>query len=702
MSRSPSIKLRMKQERERGMHFVGTHLNDAQCLTIANNNKTIFEHVDQLPAAAFLKTMDNWRGGRPDAYEAFWWWRRSVERAAATASDDEVNNGHHKKGYAFGIVQYLAEPFGDAWNDDRRTLKDGYTPWITEEQIEEGLDHRAIKRYLWAWHNRDVYTEEDEATARPDQPIKAGERKFQHADIVIDVPNGQHTDVIARWFGVPEHRVKVVHGGRSGFLQRAWYTPHESPKAVEQGKTHYDDDEMHASPGFDFRREFNNLEENRRKYGGSAAGMTLADTMRMHVLVDGWSLKEARDNDALTYSKIRSSLPPLRLDYLASQDPCPFRLNIYVDGGSGMGKSSFCEALAQSMFPAYDRPSFVIGNDERVTFDGYDGEPVIIWEEMRSSDFIFRFTRKGTLTLFDTHPKPQSQQVKHGRIVLTNAINIINGIEPYETFLRGLAGEYVDKRGVQHLPEDVTQVYRRMPLILCIHKTDFDVLVNHGFMTDDLSAVNQFHLYRKVTGGIKVAMERLDGPAKVKVIGQLTAPVKDAIADIRAHHDDKISDVDAIPDEFADFGRVKTPEEIEQERLRKQADEQERRQEEQDRWHAERASHLAELAAYRETQEYVDGVRAYDADHKKWSEAVSDFEAKVEEFQRLAKVDDSRLEMSDGMRRRLDELRMAVGKHSGYGRSAKGYANYPEEPAIEDYLTTVGCIEAWRNRHAVA
>ena len=46
------------------------------------------------------------------------------------------------------ITQFLAIPFNDDWEDDRRTLKSGVVPLITEENIRDGLEHKVIKNGL--------------------------------------------------------------------------------------------------------------------------------------------------------------------------------------------------------------------------------------------------------------------------------------------------------------------------------------------------------------------------------------------------------------------------------------------------------------------------------------------------------------------------------------------------------------------------
>ena len=92
------------------------------------------------------------------------------------------------------------------------------------------------------------------------------------------------------------------------------------------------------------------------------------------------------------------------------------------------------------MFQSVDDPYFSIGNDERVTFDGYDGQPAIIWDDMRVTDFIHQFGSNGAYRLLDPHPRKIAEQAKHSRVILNNALNIINGVQPYEEFIADWRG----------------------------------------------------------------------------------------------------------------------------------------------------------------------------------------------------------------------------------------------------------------------
>lgn len=174
---------------------------------------------------------------------------------------------------------------------------------ITEAIIKEGLDHKVIKQWAYILHFRDIYTEENEIADRLGL-VKAKEIKFAHWHIILSTPSQVPVLTIAQWFQVLPNQVEIM-SGCDAFLDGIEYLMHKSHKAVDQHKTHYDNDELNASKGFNFREEINDLQRDRVLYGKRSDDITLADTMRMYVIQD----------DPLTYAKIWNSLLSLRLDY---------------------------------------------------------------------------------------------------------------------------------------------------------------------------------------------------------------------------------------------------------------------------------------------------------------------------------------------------------------------------------------------------
>ena len=458
-------------------------------------------------------------------------------------------------GRVFNIVQYEYHP--DSY-DANGNLKPGAVPLITEYAIVTALKHKSILQYAYIWHDKDTTVDKDgNIIVKP-----------KHVHIVLLCPNKVDSAAIAKWFGIPENYIHFPKG-RGAFLDCVEYLTHESTKEQAAGKHLYSDSEVHSN--FDFRAELTKRQQRIAKYGrNDALKMSDNDVMKLHVLQDGWTMKQCRDAEPLVYASVRDHLPKLRFDYLRDQQPCPFRMNIYVDGQGGLGKGALCEYIAQKIFPDIEKPFFIIGNDSRVSFDGYDGEPVIIWDDYRAAQFIRNFGRGGTFNIFDTHPRQQAQQAKHSHVILTNSVNIVNSVEPYITFMDGLAGEYSDRDNIKHVAEDKNQAYRRFPMILHIRENDFDILFNRGFADDDTSAYQQYELFKCVRGSIMKVVTTFTGEAQEQLLSSMIKPVLECYNMLVKNHDTKINGPNLIPAEFQDYGTTISLEELaEQEDTRK-------------------------------------------------------------------------------------------------------------------------------------
>lgn len=250
-------------------------------------------------------------------------------------------------------------------------------------------------------------------------------------------------------------------------------------------------------------------------------------------------------------------LKKLRLDYVCRQDPPATRINFYVSGAGGIGKGLFSEALARSLYPDLQEDDlyFWVGA-KGVPFEGYDGQPIIIWDDRRAVDLICEFGgREKVFNIFDSHPKKMRQQVKYASVNLPNAVNIVNGIEDYEDFLDGLAGDYEDSRGHWHRAEDLNQSYRRFPFIINVHENDFDMLLNRGFF-DDSREYQAYYEYKGIKANFPKIIAACKGNARIadKVQAQAVQIVVDKYREV-ADRDHGEVDEAAILAEFWDVGK---------------------------------------------------------------------------------------------------------------------------------------------------
>lgn len=444
------------------------------------------------------------------------------------------------KARVFNIMQYEKHPVTGA-------------DLINEHQIQVGLAHKTIKRYAYICHDADVYSLKDEADDT-DGIKKAGAPKPRHWHIVLECPNQVELSAIAKWFNIPENFIDIPKGV-GAFLDCVEYLTHEAEEQQKLGKTFYTDDKVVAS--FDFRTELLKRDERRAKYGKD---LDKVKGMLYDVMYEGKTLRQCIIEDKLVYMDNMERLKRCRMDYIGRMRPPATRINYYVTGRGGVGKGLICRALARNLFPQYtdDEDIFFEVGAKGSAFEGYDGQPVIIWNDRRAIDLLQELNGRGNVfNVFDTHPTKQKQNIKYGSINLCNVVNIVNSVQPYDEFLDGLAGEYKDRDGNLQTVEDKGQSYRRFPFMILLHEEDFDLYINRGFIdnTDDFAEYIQ---YNNIRGNMQRIAERCAGNEELvrKLESKTVQPVIEKHNEVVAKFESDKADEESILKEFADYGTV--------------------------------------------------------------------------------------------------------------------------------------------------
>lgn len=375
----------------------------------------------------------------------------------------------------FHIVQYIKNPkTGEAL--------------ITIEQIDNGLNHKTIKRYAFILHDKDTYTEEDvkkekrkagEENRLPDPNIIVGALKPPHYHIVITTVDSDKgtgntlgVDVIAKWFGIEPQYVDVMRG-HGAFLDGVEYLTHSSEKAQKAGKYHYPDSEVESN--FDWRAELDKRTEERQKFGSQYSNMSKAEKMYFEIYNGIKTPEQCKAENPVLYMQNRDKLEQAQQYNIRDRIPPNSRVTIYIEGDGGSGKGAASKALAHGLFPEIENPKelyFEVGA-KGATFQKYNGQPVIIWNDCRASDLFDMLGDSGNIyNVFDPHPTTQEQNIKYGSVTLCNKVHIVNSVQPYAEFLDEIAGY-----------EDRGQSYRRFPLILQIKESSIKFIVNKGVTT---------------------------------------------------------------------------------------------------------------------------------------------------------------------------------------------------------------------------
>ena len=421
---------------------------------------------------------------------------------------------------------------------------------FNEENIKSCVEHRSIKQWAYICHDKDIYTEEDELNGH-----HKGDAIPIHWHVVLRTDVAIEIDTISRWIGVPSQYIDAPKG-HGAFLDCVQYLTHEDEKQQKKGKHLYLDEEVKAS--FDFRQELTTRAEKKIRYGKD---LNDKEQMMYDVIYLGKTLSECRKENPILYMKNCKTLEDMRHRYLVDiAEMPPFRINFYIDGLGGIGKNTASKILAKVLFPDIEKPYFEVGGSG-VSFQKYDGEPVVIWNDRRASGFITDFGREETFDMFDMHPSDSVHNIKYGAIRLTNMFNIINGVDSYTDFLNGLSGQYIDKYGVFHKVEDKGQAYRRLPIILCLREEEFDCLINKG-VAEGTREFEQYIYYEHIKGSFAKLAQKLEGAAQLAIGKKMLQPALEGVEQIRQNESQKNSDIKNIPVEFADYGANEGPLEL--------------------------------------------------------------------------------------------------------------------------------------------
>lgn len=303
---------------------------------------------------------------------------------------------------------------------------------FNEEVIKEGLSKRAngLKRYAYVRHDRDVYVDGEHLP----EGKAVGEVRPAHWHVLLEFSNPAVVESVADTFGVPMQYVEVKKG-HGAFLDCVYYMTHESDKEQAKGKVVYDREEV-TLRGVTWFEVDTHLEHRfaRSLQNGSE------DFYVLKVAKGEMTLTQVFEENPVIYSSHKQKLQRAREQYLNVQPVPKLRQNYYITGGSGYGKTLTAKALAMSMFPGRT-PSevyFEVG-EKQVAFDGYDGQPVIIWDDWRAADFKKRFAHGDYWKIFDANPSKSRYNVKYGKVVLNHVINIVTSVEPFQRFVLSLA-----------------------------------------------------------------------------------------------------------------------------------------------------------------------------------------------------------------------------------------------------------------------
>ena len=387
----------------------------------------------------------------------------------------------------FHAVQYEINP---------RTLE---SLGFSKDNIISCINHKTITRYAYICHDKDKVTLEDiEAENSIYTKNDLGKEKGRHWHIVIETARNDYPiSTIASWLGIPENMISTPKG-HGAFLENVFYLTHSDDKSKAMGKYEYPSSAVYSN--FNWQAEVESMVLRKTKY---ERPLTLKEYIKNAVLYEGMSIGEIIERYPTLYREEMTVIQKLRQEYINRTAPLPpFRVNYYIYGNTGCGKDTMAHTLAKMLFPdaKYDDDIYFEVGSRKVSFSGYDGQPVIIWSEFRADTFLKVLDGyEGVLSTLDIIPKNKREHKKYGDIRLINSINIVTSTQDFEEFLQDL---------IPKNDPDPGQAPRRFPIVIPIHADYFEILINNGYR--GCKGFSEYTAWKTVTGSFGKLARKLN------------------------------------------------------------------------------------------------------------------------------------------------------------------------------------------------
>lgn len=227
--------------------------------------------------------------------------------------------------------------------------------YMSQEDVEAGLDHNAVQDYAYILHDKDVH--EDGTPVAP------------HWHIMIRFKRPVQTESLCKWFGIKSNMIGYILGTFGDAV--AYLTHRNKPE-----KFQYLDEEIKSN--YDFKVE---VEKALSKKKATQRKEEIIELIRSGVVRE---YNYTEYITALEYDKFKRAIDnafTYRRDTLKSLDR---HMNvIYIYGGSGTGKTTYAKQLATNK-----GLSCYISSGSNDPLDGYKGQDCLILDDIRPGDFL--------------------------------------------------------------------------------------------------------------------------------------------------------------------------------------------------------------------------------------------------------------------------------------------------------------------------
>lgn len=391
---------------------------------------------------------------------------------------------------------------------------------------------------------------------------KVGDLKELHLHVLLKFKNARAIDEIARWFSIPVNMIDILKG-RHAFEDGALYLIH----AKQPEKYQYSPDKVRANFDYPTWLETYKLKvEMHDKYHMAIDDIYDIANMVAH---DGLSLRDVEKmistpmliKHARLFNEARARYIYEHID----MPSCRFVFYVEGDGLGGVGKSVAARALCKQFARDYGADPrkdlsqlqdyiYKVGQ-KGVPWEKYDGQPIVLIDDRVAYEILSDFGgHDGVKTLFEQFPDKEIVNVKYGHACIVAKYIIINGIQSYEDFVNGLNGTYKTKNGISVISDnDITQYTRRITGIIRISNNEITALFNKGVMMDTREYTQYIAIMTRKYNFAR-AIKKLKGDALVSIEERTLEPILLTAKQIEDNVNDKIDDLNLIPQEFVDYG----------------------------------------------------------------------------------------------------------------------------------------------------
>lgn len=237
------------------------------------------------------------------------------------------------------------------WEIQSRIYDDGGNEIFTEQMINDYLaSHDNVKWYAWIVHDKDVYTEEDKlkATDNTDR-VKVGELKPRHIHLVLQFSSRMRQSTLAKAFNLDARYVRLpeVYNKKLQIPAIVTYMTHEK----QPDKHHYDPELMQTSTPDIIRPMVDDFKENHSKgHVSKKSRKVLARKLVEQISRGEITLPEIKEEWGLNfYFDFESHFLKARQEYMKMKCVMKPRINFYIEGESGVGKSTVARMLAKTL-----------------------------------------------------------------------------------------------------------------------------------------------------------------------------------------------------------------------------------------------------------------------------------------------------------------------------------------------------------------